>query len=205
MSPSNSGAALPLYAELQHGEEAYAHEHRTHSVPDLRLTTLPARYDELLQLDLPLEREEGCQLGDFAPRFAELCDELATHDVPETIQHDDLHHANLYAGAGRLRVLDWGDASISHPFASVVVTFRFLEERTKLAPGDPWFARLRDAYLEPWGRDLADALALAVRVGTFARPIAYMRQRVALSSEERSLFDSDFSTALRRAVAQTVA
>jgi hypothetical protein len=198
-------AALPLYAELQHGEEACANEHLAHGVPDLRLTTLPARYDELLQLDLPLEREEVRQLGDFAPRFAQLCDELAAYAVPETIQHDDLHHLNLYARGGCLRVLDWGDASISHPFASVVVTFRFLEERTKLVPGDPWFARLRDAYLEPWGRDLADAFALAVRVGAFARPIAYMRQRVALPSEERSLFDSDFSTVLRRAVAQTVA
>jgi len=198
-------AALPLYAELQHGEAAHAQEHLAHGVPDLRLTTLPARYDELLQLDLPLEREDARQLRDFAPRFAELCDELAAYDVPETIQHDDLHHANLYEHGGCVRVLDWGDASISHPFASLVVTFRFLEERTKLAPGDPWFARLRDAYLEPWGRDLAAAFALAVRVGTFARPIAYMRQRVALPSEERPLFDTDFSTVLRRAVAQTVA
>ena len=75
-------AALPLYAELQHGEAAHAQEHLAHGVPDLRLTTLPARYDELLQLDLPLEREDARQLRDFAPRFAELCDELAAYDVP---------------------------------------------------------------------------------------------------------------------------
>jgi hypothetical protein len=198
-------AALPLYAELQHGEASYAQQHLAYGVPDLRLATLPARYDELLQLDLPLEPEETRQLRDFAPRFAELCDELAAYDVPETIQHDDLHHANLYAQGGCVRVLDWGDASISHPFASLVVTFRFLEERARLAPGDPWFGRLRDAYLEPWGRDLGDAFALAVRLGTFARPIAYIRQRVALSSEERPVFDTDFSTVLRRAVAQALA
>ena len=86
---------------------------------------------------------------------------------PETIQHDDLHLANLYAQGERLRVLDWGDSSISHPFASLVVTFRFLEETNKLTPTDPWFARLREAYLEPWGPGLADAFALAIRVGTF--------------------------------------
>jgi Phosphotransferase enzyme family len=165
---------------------------------------LPAGYEELLALDLPLEREEARQLRDFAPRFTELCGELAAYGVPETIQHDDLHHANLYAHGGRVRVLDWGDASISHPFASLVVTFRFLEERTKLAPGDPWFARLRDAYLEPWGRDFGDAFALAVRVGTFARPIAYLPQRAALPAQERRLFDTDFSVVLRRAVAQTL-
>ena len=53
--------------------------------------------------------------------------------------------ANVYAQGERLRLLDWGDASISHPFASLVVTFRFLEERNRLPRADPWFARLRDA------------------------------------------------------------
>jgi hypothetical protein len=195
--------ALPLYAELQRGEVAHAREHLSHGVPDLRLAKLPARYDELLELDLPLEQEETRRLREFAARFAKLCDELAAHGVPETIQHDDLHHANLYERAGRLRVLDWGDASISHPFASLVVTFRFLEERTKLPAGDPWFARLRDAYLEPWGRGLDEPFALAVRVGTFARAVAYVRIRVALTPEERRLFDADFSVVLRRAVART--
>ena len=99
-------AALPLYAELQRGEVAYAQEHLAHGVPDLRLATLPAPFDELLQLDLPLEQEETRRLRDFAPRFAELCDELAAYHVPETIQHDDLHHANLYAYDGCVRVLD---------------------------------------------------------------------------------------------------
>src|SRR5258708_15663181 len=125
-----------------------------------------------MQMALPLKPDEIRGLRDFAPRFTELCGELTAYAVPETIQHDDLDHETLYAQGSRMRVLDWGDASISHPFASLVVTFRFLEERTKLAPGDPWFARLRDAYLEPWGRDLGDAFALAIRVGTFARAIA---------------------------------
>ena len=196
--------ALPRYAELQHGEATHASEHLAHGVPDLRLATLPAGYQELLGLELPMERDGVRRLRDFAPRLGELCEELAAYGVPETIQHDDLHHANLYARGGRFRVLDWGDASIAHPFASLVVTFRLLEGRTRLAPGDPWFARLRDAYLEPWGRDLGEAFALAVRVGTFARAIAYIRQRAALRPEERPLFDTDFATVLRRAVAQTL-
>ena len=33
--------------------------------------------------------------GKFAPRFAELCGELAAYCVPETIQHDDLHMLNV--------------------------------------------------------------------------------------------------------------
>ncbi len=198
-------AALPLYAELQRGEAAHAHEQLTRHVPDLRLATLPARYEDLLQRDLPLERDEIGRFRGFAPRFAELCNELAAHSVPETIQHDDLHMNNVYARGERLRLIDWGDASISHPFASLVVTFRFLEEINKLPPGDPWFARLRDAYLEPWGRGLADAFAHALRVGSFARAFAYGRQRDHLPEVARSDFNREFAIVLRRALGQTFA
>jgi hypothetical protein len=83
------------------------------------------------------------------------------------------------------------------------VTFRFLEERTRLQPGDPWFARLRDAYLEPWGRGLAGTFALAIRVGTFAHTCAWARQRDHLPEEARPEFDRWFAIVLRRAIAQT--
>ncbi len=195
---------LLVYAELQRGEAANTHDHLTHHVPDLRVATLPARYEDLLRHDLPLASDEIDRLRRFAPRFAELCGELTAHDVPETVQHDDLHMANVYAQGERLRLLDWGDASISHPFASLVVTFRFLEEINKLSPADPWFARLRDAYLEPWGHGLAGTFALAIRVGTFAHAFAWARQRDALPEEARTEFDKRFPIVLRRAVAQTL-
>ncbi len=193
---------LPLYAELQRGEAEHTPAHLGHGVPDLRLATLPALYEELLRRDPPLDGDEVVGLRRFAPRFAQLCDELAAHVIPETLQHDDLHMANVYAQGERLRVLDWGDASISHPFASLVVTFRFLEEVTKLPPGDPWFARLRDAYLEPWGQGLAGAFALAIRVGAFAHAFAWTRQREHLPEDARPEFDRWFAIVLRRAIAQ---
>ena len=83
-----------------------------------------------------------------------------------------------------------------------VVEPKFLEEITKLRPGDAWFARLRDAYLEPWGGDLVDVFELAYRVGSFARAIAYINTRVAVPERERPEFDTDFSVVLRRAIAQ---
>jgi hypothetical protein len=73
--------------------------------------------------------------------------------------------ANVYRHGERLRLLDWGDSSISHPFVSLVVTFRFLEEVNRLPPDDPWFSRLRDAYLEPSGHGLLHAFLLAIRIG----------------------------------------
>ena len=109
----------------------------------------------------------------------------------------------MYAKNQRLRLLDWGDTSISHPFASLVVTFRFLEEINKLPPSDAWFAQLRDAYLEPWGPDLAGTFRLAVRVGAFAHTFAWARQRDHLPEGARPDFDRWFSVVLRRAIAQT--
>lgn len=196
--------ALPLYAELQRGEAVHVHDHLAHGVPDLRVATLPARYDDLLQRELPLEGEETDRLRAFSPRFAELCDELASHDVWDTVQHDDLHLGNVYRQGEHLRLLDWGDSSISHPFVSLVVTFRFLEEVTKLPPRDPWFARLRDAYLEPWGRGFEAVFELAMRVGPFAHAIAWLRQRDHLPMKERAEFDRRFPIVLRRAIGQTI-
>jgi Phosphotransferase enzyme family len=194
---------LPLYAELQRGEAAHAEDQLAHGVPDLRLATLPERYEYLLQCDLPLARDEVDRLRTFAPRFAELCAELAAHGVAESVQHDDLHMANVYARGDRLRVLDWGDASIAHPFASLVVTFRFLEELNGLPPADPWFERLRDAYLEPWGAGLTETFALALRVGTLAHACAWARQRDHLPEAARPDFDRRYPVILRRAVDRT--
>ena len=196
--------ALPLYAELQRGEAAYARDHVAHGVPDLRVATWPARYDDLLERDLPLDGDEIRTLREFAPRFPALCAELAAHGVPETVQHDDLHMANVYKKGEQLRLLDWGDSSISRPFASLVVTFRFLEEINGLPPGDSWFLRLRDAYLEPWGSGLIATFALAIRVGTFARAFAVARQRDALPAKARPEFDREFRIVLRRAIARTL-
>jgi hypothetical protein len=184
------------------GEAAHVAEHLAAGVPDVRLPALPRLYEELLSGALPLDASERARLRRFAPRFGALVDELAEAGVPATVQHDDLHHFNLYAGRGRSRVLDWGDATIGHPFFSLVVTFRFLEERSGLVPGDPWSGRLRDAYLEPFGPGLRDVFALAYRVGGFARAFGYPRVRRMMAPGELVDFDADFRTVLLRALAE---
>lgn len=195
--------ALPSYAELQKGEVAYALDHVSHGVPDLRMSALPAGYARLLAHELPLARDDVNRLWDYAPRFTELCAALAELEIRESVQHDDLHMANLYSDGAKLRIVDWGDSSIAHPFFSLVVTFRFLEEVNHLAPDDPWFRRLRDAYLEPWGSGLKETFETAIHVGWFAHAIAWTRQWDALPPEARPNFDRAFAIVLRRAIAQT--
>jgi hypothetical protein len=191
---------LPRYAELQRGEAGRTADHLAHGVPDLRLAALPVRFDELLRSDLPLEADEIARLRSYAPRLAAEAVELAARGIPESIQHDDLHMGNVYARDDGLRVLDWGDSSISHPFASLVVTFRFLEQVTGLRAGDPWFARLRDAYLEPWGRGLTATFDQALRVGAIAHAIARRRQRDFLPQPDRAHATGEYAVVLRRAL-----
>lgn len=195
--------ALPAYAELQRGEAAHAEDHVSHGVPDLRVDKLAARFAELLSPDLPLRSEERSRLHAFEVTFGRWCAELDDAGIPASIQHDDLHHGNLYLRDRRPRILDWGDSSISHPFASLVVTFRFLERINRLDPADPWFAQLRDAYLEPWGgADHRETFDLAMRVGRFAHAIAWIRQRDAIGdAAERANFDEEYAVVLRRALA----
>ena len=185
---------LPRYAELQSGEAAHASEHVAHGVPDLRTETLPTRYEVLLRPDLPIPNRDRQRLRRFASRFIKLCAELVAESPLASIQHDDLHLWNVYADGPARRVLDWGDASVAHPFFSLVVTFRFLQEVNGLAPGDHWFARLRDAYLEPWGPGLTGVFDHALRIGHLAHLIAGVRQRDALPAELRPDFDRSDTT-----------
>lgn len=186
---------LPLYAELQRDAPVPA------TMPDRGEERWPQLFEELAGSELPLLPEEAARLRAHAPRFAEQCTALAAHGVPASIQHDDLHHKNAFVDGECLRIIDWGDASRSHPFVSLVVVFRFLEERTGLAPDDAWFARLRDAYLEPWGDGAADAFDLSQRVGRFVHAFGWLSMRRQIPEETRPAYDVPFAVVLRRALA----
>lgn len=186
---------LPAYAELQRGFLA------PESVPDRRLERWPELFEDLVSSELPLMSDELSQLRRLAPRFTQGCAELASFDIPAAIQHDDLHHRNVFVDGDTVRIIDWSDASLSHPFASLVVTFRFLEERTRLLPDDPAFGMLRDAYLEPWGSGLGDAFDLSQRLGRFAHAFGWVSLRRLLPDDARRAYDVPFQTVLRRALA----
>ncbi|HYL40566.1 MAG TPA: phosphotransferase [Candidatus Binatus sp.] len=196
--------ALPRYAELQVGETPRAADHLAHGVPDLRLERLSAELAGLVASDVPLRPRDANRLRRFEPRFGELCGDLRAAGVGETVQHDDLHLNGLFVRGDELRFLDWGDASIGHPFFSLVVTFRFLESRNALPPGDPWFGRLRDAYLEPFGAGLVEVFGAAWRVGLIAHACAWRRHRDAMPEAARAAFDIEYAALLRWVVARAV-
>lgn len=63
------------------------------------------------------------------------------------------------------RFFDWGDASVAHPFTSLLIALRAMADTFGLPPGDPVLRRFRDAYLEPWGLGRGAAGAQPARLG----------------------------------------
>jgi hypothetical protein len=149
---------LPIYAKVQQDSAKYLMEFLELGVPDRRLAVLPARFQQLLTdtETLGLHHPGGLSLLEYqclqnkADLLVELCEQLATFSIPETLHHGDLHDGNVFVGNERYMFFDWGDSSISHPFFSLHSTYGSLEKRFDLGKNSPWFKQLRKCYLDEW-------------------------------------------------------
>ncbi|MEV4466830.1 phosphotransferase [Micromonospora echinofusca] len=179
---------LPAYADLQRAVAPAAGELLALGVPDHRPEALPELFGALLddEESLLLGAEDGLsaeaygRLRAHRSAFAEDCRRLADSGVAPTVQHDDLHDGNVFVAGDGYRFFDWGDASVAHPFGTLLVTLNSVADAFGLPEGDPALARLRDAYLEPWsdGHDqatLREAARLAVRVTRVSRALSWRR------------------------------
>jgi hypothetical protein len=172
---------LPLYAELQMDVAADRDRLLAAGVPDRLLASLPGQFEEVLADAEALEtltQDERRRLASLAPRIEAECRELADYGLPETIQHDDLHDGQVFVRDGRFLFFDWGDACVSHPFYTLVVTLAVLAYRLELDHDAPELDRFRDAYLEPWTRfrprrELEQAYPLAYRLGVLCRGLTW--------------------------------
>ncbi|MFI6165661.1 phosphotransferase [Nocardia sp. NPDC051052] len=116
--------------------------------------SLTAHIDDLIATGTPYlpPSRLGTIYRHFEPRVPRLGHrvEEAAAELAEygrlTIEHNDVHPGNVFAGTGRL--FDWGDAVITHPFLS----HRILHNPH------------RDAYFAHWGPISAAEIALAERL-----------------------------------------
>lgn len=188
--------ALPGYAALQLASASRADELVALGVPDQRPEVLADLFVELLDdheaLLIGAEGGLGTEMHERlraeVPSYAQRCRRLADLGIPATVQHDDLHDGNVFAGDAGYRYFDWGDASVAHPFGTLLVTLRSIGHARKLAADDVQLVRLRDAYLEAWTdrydrRTLVEAADLAIGLGPVSRSLSWRR---ALDTVEES-------------------
>jgi hypothetical protein len=159
-------ALLPRYALLQRALLGREKDLLATGTPDRRLERLTADLGRVIEDErvlAPLDHDDYAagprDLRALLPDLELRCAELAGIGIGPTIQHDDLHDANVLTRGGRTIVFDWGDACVTHPFLSLWVVQRAVAHRARLTPEHPAIARLRDAYLEPWS-DLAPTSVL---------------------------------------------
>ena len=165
---------LPLMAGVQLDLASRAEELVASGVPDLRLAVLPARFEAFLD-------EVGPTLGDdelvararaLVPWTYEASEELASHGIPETIQHDDFHDGQVFVKNGRYLLMDWGDACVSHPFFTLSVTLQGflswgLDDVENSEPIEPHAER----YLARFGGAHGIDLDAAMRLGWACRVV----------------------------------
>ncbi|MFG2101355.1 aminoglycoside phosphotransferase family protein [Micromonospora echinaurantiaca] len=186
--PARWERVLPGYAALQLALASRVDELFAAGVPDHRPEVLPRLLAELLddRAALLIGTEDGLtpqtydRLRGLLPDYADRCRRLAELGIGPSIQHDDLHDGNVFAAGDGYRFFDWGDASVAHPFGTLLVTLNSVGHAFELAPGDPALVRLRDAYLEAWTdrydrATLREAAGLAIGVTTVSRALSWRR------------------------------
>lgn len=179
---------LPFYVDLQIEMAARVPELLALGMPDRRLATLPTLYANLLAstADLRVGQEGGLtpdeyqRLLNLRPEVAALCGQLAGYGLPATLTHEEIHDTNVLVSGDRTIFTDWSDASVAHPFFTILVTLRAAAHRLQLPEDGPEMLRVRDAYLEPWTRfttrsEISSAFTLAYRLAMINRALSWQQ------------------------------
>jgi hypothetical protein len=183
-------AILAAYAGIQRAVEDHAHDLLALDVPDGRPEAMPATFDRLVDDDSwwrlvgPDDRAEAdaarIRLRDMRGWVDAESAALGGSGIAATVQHDDLHGGNVFVGPAGIRIFDWGDAVVAHPFATLLGTLNSVARATSTDPEGPALGRLRDAYLEAWTdvlprAALDDVFERALDLGRIGKAAAWAR------------------------------
>jgi hypothetical protein len=188
---------LPRYAEAQLALATQSSRLLTAGTPDRSPAQLPTEFRRLLGELTTRPVDDGGltaeQVGAFErmPAYDDRCAELAASAIPSSLQHDDLHSNNVcWPGkpdeVDSARIIDWGDASVGHPFGTMLATLNSIAfhlgvlDDDRGMVDDPRVLRIRDAYLELFGgfgrrEELLRWVTLARTTGCVTRALSWER------------------------------
>jgi hypothetical protein len=127
-----------------------------------------------------LSQPEMTRIAGLAPTLLALCEELASYNIPDSIEHGGLVASSVLSSVGGPIYIDWSNSSLSHPFFSMS---RIMSDAVSLVPATSRESRrrLRDSYLAPWS-PLAPHETL-VRAFEIARVLAPVHQAATAYAE----------------------
>ena len=183
---------LPLYAELQLSLAGDLEPVLALGIPDKRPAAVAHADPELVER-IHGPGAERTRLRALEPALRDLAGALED-PLPPTVVHEEVHEGNVFVRDARPRLLDWGEAAASHPFAGLVNTFRDIAYRRRLRPDGREMLRLREVYLEPWGRfappsELRESFTRGYLLGTLCRAMSWDRILSPLPSPPRDEYE----------------
>lgn len=134
------------------------------ALPELRSLGVPFRDLDVIAVEIPamladrrrmrqgmeqgLSDVEIATLQSAESRLIEACRRLAEGSLPLSLDHGDFWPGNIYVSRERITLFDWSDATITHPFFSLVMAADEIGDTLKDQPGAS--ERVIDAYLREW-------------------------------------------------------
>jgi hypothetical protein len=175
-------------------------------IHDLRPAQLSERLAEvlsdavLLQLgaDEPVTSD---QIKKALARCGAGVTRVTSHGLPVSIDHGDLHANSIVHDGQALRIIDWGDAVMGHPFASLGPTLD-----AAMAWSDAEQRTLTEAYLAPWRTaypdvDCDDALDAARGLRPVYAMLLWARGANAMTGDDRRMAAGHVVAWLQRLIA----
>lgn len=194
---------LPRYAEIQLESAREPERWLALGVPDRRLAHLPALAAALVTENADLDDDERAQMLELVPALETSCHALAGTPAPATLEHGDLHAANILVGADRFWLFDWADASVSHPFCTLLVHFDMMVEDIDAPGARETCAPLLDAYLAPFTRlapkrSLRPLVSTALWVAHVGRALDWAHMLAGTNTPDRADWEPNIAVWLQR-------
>ncbi|MCC6606156.1 MAG: glycosyltransferase [Anaerolineae bacterium] len=104
----------------------------------------------------------------IAPQVELLCQQVASYQIPATLEHGDFHPNNIFIAGQHPVIFDWADSAVSHPFFSPAALLGYIT--LTLPDMQEHEASLQAAYLQPW--TTYRPMAELVRSFEIIRPLA---------------------------------
>ncbi len=138
-------------------------------IPDWRLHQLPAKYSELIN-NTDLLKNDGLtskeieQLHQLVPTCIELCKKVVQYQIPETINHCDIHENNMLRDnkTGAINIIDWGECVVTHPFLSLSGCLWNLTYFNKIKESDADYCKLQSQCISPWKNQYDETTLLEI-------------------------------------------
>ncbi|BAZ15896.1 hypothetical protein NIES4071_77690 [Calothrix sp. NIES-4071] len=138
-----------LLAQIQIKSVQYIDNLLSTGCLDRRLDWLATQIDILFNDEIALSQlraDEIKQLQNSAPYLKDLCSQLASYNIPQTLIHGDLHLGNVAAYKDSYLIFDWTDSCISHPFFDMIGLFFSRKKKPNLSA----IKVLQEEYLAQW-------------------------------------------------------